>query len=143
MSMRGSCNCNNFEILWRTVDYSVVPRACQCEYCLARGAAYVSKSGTAIEVRVRNDNLHRIVTHGTGSAGFHECAGCGDLVLVTAAIGNELYGALNAGCMDNKLGFSEPVQTHFVSQTVAQRRERWRQNWCCPVRITASSNETA
>jgi hypothetical protein len=133
--MFGSCKCNNIEVRWRTLDFSVVPRACQCEYCRARGAAYVSKSGTSVEVKIRKESLHKLVEQGSKSATFHECAGCGEVVLVTAIIEGETYGALNANCMINKHGFSEPVQTHFSNQTAGQKCERWRQNWCHPVLI--------
>lgn len=136
MSMFGSCKCNNIEVRWRTLDFSVVPRACQCDYCMTRGAAYVSKSGTSVEVHIRNESLHKIVKHGSNSAEFHECAGCGEVVLVTAIIADEMYGALNANRMTNKHGFSEPVQTHFSNQSAEQKRERWHQNWCHPVLIT-------
>ncbi len=134
--MRGRCSCNNIELLWHTVDYSVVPRACQCDYCLAKGAAYVSKSGTAVDVLIHKAGLHRIIMHGSGAARFHECDGCGELVFVTADIDGEIYGALNAGCLNNKLGFPAPVAADFSDDTREQKRERWRQNWCHPVRIT-------
>ena len=38
MSMHGSCRCKNIAVEWQTVDYSVVPRQCQCEYCKAKSA---------------------------------------------------------------------------------------------------------
>jgi hypothetical protein len=134
--MRGGCRCNNFQVLWHTVDFSVVPRACQCDYCRAKGAAYVSKSGTAVEVRIHAKNLHKVVTQGSRSAEFHECEGCGDVILVTATIDGETFGALNAQCMDNAFGFSAAIETKFAEQSAVQKQERWRQNWCCPVRIT-------
>jgi hypothetical protein len=141
ISMRGSCSCNNIEVVWHTVDLSVVPRACQCEYCLAKGAAYVSKSGTAVEVLIHKERLHSTVAHGSGTARFHECGNCGDLVFVTAQIDSEIYGALNALCMKNRLGFPAPVSTNFTSQTFEKKRERWRQNWCHPVTIKSLAGE--
>jgi hypothetical protein len=136
MSMRGNCRCNNIEVVWRTVDFSIVPRACQCDYCRAKGAAYVSKTGTAIDMRINNTSRYRIVARGSGGAAFHECDSCGELVLVTTEIDGELYGALNANCMDNRLGFPPAVDVDYAGQTVAQKLERWRRNWCRPVRIT-------
>jgi hypothetical protein len=134
--MRGRCSCNNIEVLWHTVDYSVVPRACQCDYCLAKNAAYVSKSGTTVEVFIHKRDQHRITTQGSGVARFHECGNCGELVLVTADIDGEIYGALNATCLSNKLGFSPPVLVDYTGDTAVRKRERWRQHWCHPVRIT-------
>jgi hypothetical protein len=134
--MRGSCSCNNIEVVWHTVDYSVVPRACQCDYCRAKGAVYASKSGTAMEVLIHKVDLHRIITHGSGVARFHECGNCTELVFVTADIDGEMYGALNAACLKNKLGFSGAVVADYSGDSAAERRERWRQHWCHPVRIT-------
>jgi hypothetical protein len=135
MSMKGSCNCSNIEVTWQTVDYSLVPRACQCDYCAQKSAAYVSKSGTKFEVLIRNDDLYRTVQHGSNSAVFHECGNCNQVIFVTAEIEDELYGALNANYLNNKLGFSAPVKVNFSAQSAEQKRERWRLNWCQPVLI--------
>ncbi len=137
MSLRGSCRCNNIQVLWHTVDYSVVPRACQCEYCLAKGAAYVCKSGTAVDVRIHKEQLHRISTHGSKTARFHECGNCGVLVFVSAQIDGDTYGVLNAGCIKNSIGFAAPVKMDFSEQTAEQKRDRWRQNWCYPVTVSS------
>jgi len=139
MSMHGSCRCGNFAVCWHTVDFSVVPRACQCDYCGSKGAAYVSKTRTAIELRIRNASLHRIIRHGSQHARFHECAGCGEIVLVTAELDGEMYGALNANCLRNKLGFANATAIDYAGQTAVQKQQRWRQNWCSPVRISYGS----
>ncbi len=141
MSLRGSCRCNNIEVLWHTVDYSIVPRACQCEYCLAKGAAYVCKSGTAVDVCIHKEPLHRISMHGSKTARFHECGHCGDVVFVTADIDGDVYGVLNALCMKNKLGFSAAVPTDYSAEAAETKRDRWRQNWCHPVTISSRSSE--
>ena len=135
MSIRGSCDCNNIQVAWFTVDHSLVPRACGCEYCRGNSAAWVSKSGTRFEVAIQRNEFHRVVRHGSQSAAFHECANCDELVFVTAEISGELYGALNASRLDNKFGFPDPIETDVSSLSAAQKRERWRRNWCCPVLI--------
>lgn len=135
MSIYGHCDCRNIEVIWHTVDYSVAPRACQCDYCLARDAAYVSKAGTRVEVSIHNSKLHRIVRQGSESAEFHECGNCGRIVLATVELDGELYGALNANQLKNPRGFASPVKTDWSGQSAAQKLERWRQNWCHPVRI--------
>jgi len=137
--MNGSCKCKNIEVHWQLVDLSLVPRVCQCSYCLSKGAAYVSKSGTKVQVTIHNRDLHNIVRHGSNIAEFHECDNCSSVVLVRANIDGNSYGALNANCMHNSLGFQTPVDTNFSSQSPDQKQERWRRNWCCPVLITNSS----
>lgn len=135
VSLHGGCRCNNLRVTWRTTDYSVVPRACQCDYCRANSATWVSKSGTAIELRILDESLHSVVTQGSRSAEFHECGGCGELVLVTARIDGEVYGALNAKRVDNRFGFAPAVAIDYAGQTAEQKRQRWRDNWCSPVRV--------
>lgn len=142
MRMHGSCRCKNIELHWRTVDFSVVPRACQCDYCRSHGAAYVSKAGTPVDVRIRDAGLHRIVRHGSNSAEFHECINCGELILVTATIDGEVYGALNARCLDNRLGFANATDVDYSGDTAAQKQARWRQNWCAPVLISYNPGNT-
>ena len=141
--MFGSCHCKNIEIRWQIIDFSLVPRACQCEYCRSRSAAWVSKSGSRFVASIRNGDLHRVVTHGSGNAHFHECTHCGDPVFVTAEIDGELYGVLNANCLYNPQGFGTPVATDFGSQSPGEKLERWRSNWCYPVHITELKTQPA
>jgi hypothetical protein len=135
MTMRGSCTCRNIQVVWRTVDYSVVPRKCLCPYCAAKNAAYVSKSGSLVQVSIHNAHLHNIARHGSGTAEFHECGNCHDLVLVTVAIQGDVYGALNANCLHNRHGFAPAVDIDFSNQGTAEKLQRWRQNWCHPVEM--------
>jgi hypothetical protein len=137
MSMHGSCDCKNIEMTWHIVDYSIVPRECECEYCSSKSAAYVTKSGTRFEVIIRNNNLHQEIQHGSKSSVFHECLNCGCVMFVTAEIEGELYGTLNANHLVNKFGFSSAVKTNYSAQSAQQKRERWRRNWCHPVLITS------
>ena len=140
MSIRGSCKCNNIEIVWHTVDRSLVPRECQCHYCLSKNISYVSKSGTRVEVNIRDERLHHVHQQGTRSAKFHECSNCGELVFVTAEIEEELYCSLNSNCISNPLGFSSAVKMQLHNQTATEKKDRWRQNWCHPVLITSQGN---
>jgi hypothetical protein len=135
MSKKCGCDCNNIEVIWDVSDCDSAPRACQCDYCFSKSAAYVSKSGTAFEVVIRNSTLHSTVQHGSNSAVFHECARCEQIVFVSAEIEGTLYGALNVKHLSSKQGFSAPIKMDFSGQTAEQKRERWRQNWCHPVRI--------
>ena len=137
MSIRGGCKCNNIEILWHSVDQSLVPRECQCDYCLSKGVSYVSKSGTRVEITIHKENMHNVHQQGTMSAEFHECKNCGELVFVSAEIEGELYCSLNSGCIKNPPGFNAPVKMQLYNQTETERKNRWRQNWCHPVLITS------
>jgi len=77
------------------------------------------------------------------SAKFHECTNCGELVFVTAEIEEELYCSLNAGCIKNPFEFGASVKMQLYNQTAAEKRNRWRQNWCHPVLITGQGSRDA
>ena len=141
--MRGSCRCKNISVAWQNIDFSLVPRACLCDYCAARGAAYVSKSGTGVEVLIRNAEFYRESAHGSRQATFHECSYCGDVVIATALIEDSLYAALNVACLDSWQRFPRPVYVNFSHHTPEQKRQRWLQNWCYPVHITGQRANSA
>ncbi len=137
MGVYFSCRCKNIEIDWQLTDRSLVPRSCQCSYCVSKGAAYISKSGSKFSVRIHNNKLHRTVQHGSNSAIFHECGHCDSLVFVTVEIDGDLYGAVNSKCVGTDLQFAEAIKTHFEDQSPESKQLRWRQNWCCPVSIAS------
>ena len=135
MGMHGNCRCRNIEVSWQIRDYSLVPRACQCTYCLQHAAAWVSKSGSNFAVTIHNTERYSTVEQGSHTALFHQCANCDQVVFVTTCIDGELYGALNANCMHNKSGFPKPLATDFSAQSAVEKLTRWQQHWCRPVII--------
>lgn len=131
--MRGGCRCGNISLSWQNVDYSLVPRACGCEYCAARSAAYVSKSGTRVDVVVRKPALLHLRRHGSEQATFNECGHCGDVVFVSAEIEDTDYCAINVHCLEQRNRFPDAIDVNFSDQSPEDKRNRWAQNWCCPV----------
>tara|TARA_R110002110_G_scaffold205066_1_gene416762 strand:+ start:166526 stop:166948 length:423 start_codon:yes stop_codon:yes gene_type:complete len=135
MSLRGRCNCGNIQLVWQTVDYSVVPRACQCAYCRVCNANYVSKTGTGFQVTIRKASLHQIDQQGAGFAEFHSCVHCARLVFVSAEIGGDIYGAIESSCLQNPMGFAQPVKVDPAALGVEEKQTRWQHNWCDRVSI--------
>lgn len=112
--MRGGCRCGNIQLDWRSVDLSIVPRACACDFCRTRAVLWVGKAGTE-------------------TARFHECGHCDTLVLASCGIDGLCHGVLNANCLVNPAGFAAPVPLVLADEPLAERLERRRRNWCCPV----------
>ncbi|WP_444995484.1 hypothetical protein [Aliikangiella sp. IMCC44359] len=135
MNMLVSCDCKNIEVIWNNTDNRLVPRACQCDYCLSKSAVYVTNPKSSFEAWIRNTNLHNTTQHGSKNAVFHECGRCEQIIFVTVEIDEKTWGALNANQLKNKHEFPDPVALSFSHQTAQQKRERWRQNWCHPVTI--------
>lgn len=134
-TVRGSCRCNNLAVSWQNVDYSLVPRACDCRYCSDKGAAWVSKSGSAFSLQVQRADAYRKMHQGSEQATFHECRHCGDVVAVSALIDGDCYGALNLYCLRDAHRFPTALPVQLTGLAAAEKRERWRQNWCYPVNL--------
>lgn len=134
--MHGGCACGNLQFAWRNIDFSLVPRACTCDYCRAQSVAWLSKSGTALAVTVRSEALHRVTEQGSGQACFHECASCEQLVWVDAHLGGERYGAVNCNCLRDRARFPAARDIQLTELTAAEKLARWQQNWCCPVTLS-------
>lgn len=140
MSMRGSCSCNNLSIVWKNIDFSLVPRQCGCDYCSAKGAAYVSKSGTAVAVNIRKQDFIAVTEHGSRQAKFHECTNCGDVVFVALAVEQEQYCAVNVECLERRERFPEAISVNFSNRDPLEKLQRWRQNWCYLISITVQDD---
>lgn len=143
MAILGCCKCKNIEVRWYLTDYRVIPRKCQCQYCISKNATYVSETGTRVEVLIHTENLHQVHKQGTRSAEFHLCGGCDELVFVTALIDGELYCALNSNSINNPLGFRSSIKMQFFDQSATEKKDRWHQNWCHPVLITSQGSSDA
>ena len=137
MSISGGCSCGNIEFEWDVPECTCVPRACQCEYCLEKGAAYVTEPGSQLTVTVRDSDAHSISQHGAKIAQFHECSSCLQIVFVTVEISGSTYGAINAKALHNREGLEASVRLNFSIQSPQEKVSRWRKNWCHPVLITS------
>lgn len=138
MSIRGSCACGNIRLSWDVVECACVPRACQCDYCLPRSAAYVTKANTRVEVAIADASSHRVAQHGANLADFHECAACGDVVIATVCIDGTRYGAINSGILSG-VELPHAVAKNFSSQSAEKKLQRWRETWCSPVLISGQA----
>jgi hypothetical protein len=74
--------------------------------------------------RPASKHCYRRVQQGSKTATFHECRNCDTVIFVTALIDGVMFGALNANCLNNKLGFSAPVRIHFGAESSAHKIER-------------------
>ena len=134
--MKVACGCGNIELHWQLVDLSLVPRACDCDYCSGHGANWVSKSGTRVKAVVHNPLYYRIVRQGSETAEFHECTRCQVPVFASATVDEQDYAVINAGCLANTPGFNDPVPASFAGETADQRAQRRERNWCLLTRLT-------
>lgn len=139
-NMEGSCRCGRNRIDWPGAIIGSV-RACQCDYCLSKSAAYASDVKQPFTLSVSSSTAHNIVRNGTKTADFHECGECGDLLCVTWRDAGCLYGVVNARCLegDHLLPDYEPIE--FVNETVSERMERRRRSWCSSISIQMTERD--
>lgn len=130
------CRCKNIKIEWSIRDFSLVPRACQCNFCLSKNAQWLSKSGSRFELSINYRQHYRLTQQGTNTAYFHQCTHCGEFTAATAIIGKQRYGAINANCLNAPHRFADAKRvTPSSLDSALSRQNIWQQNWCSPVTI--------
>jgi hypothetical protein len=129
-TLSGRCHCGRVHatlaITCAASDCS--PRACDCSFCRKHGAAWVSDPKGALRVEARDASDLRRYRQGSDTADMLLCAHCGVLVSVVFAHRDGLFGAINAGCLDDAaLGAAVVVSPQRLS--AAEKIERWRMLW--------------
>lgn len=135
--MNGSCSCGNLRLYWPGASVAEL-RACQCDYCRARDAAYASDPLHPFTLFVADASRHAVARHGTGTAEFHSCGICGDLLCATWHDEGETYGVVNARCLDSTISLPYPAPISFGAESAEARLARRRQRWCAGVSIQIS-----
>lgn len=135
--MLGGCRCKNITFDWHIRDFSLVPRACQCNYCVSKNAAYVAKPGSKFSLTIMHAKIHHQHTQGSRSATFHECRLCHELVAVTCTIDGQNYGVINANVLAQRKRFpnAKAVQFTVKPKILADRLQQRKLNWSSPVTI--------
>ncbi len=128
--LAGRCHCGRVHATLTTTyaasDCS--PRACDCSFCQKHGAAWVSDPQGALRVDARDANDLRRYRQGSDTADMLLCAHCGVLVAVVFAHRDGLFGAINAGCLDD-VALDAAVVVSPQRLSVSEKIERWRMLW--------------
>jgi hypothetical protein len=139
-TLRGSCHCDclRVELSTRLNPAAINPRACDCSFCRKHGAAYISDSAGRLQIAVSEPAALLSYQQGSEAALFQLCARCGVLVAVTYAHANRLFGAVNAGCLNDStvLGSRTPASPQLLSPE--EKVSRWIQLWVPDVEMVVS-----
>ena len=134
----GGCHCGAVRSTFATArelsDFA--PRACDCDFCMRHGPAWVSDAAGLLRIAADEAQLCRY-RQGSGQAEFLFCADCGVLVAVEARTGDGRWlGAANRNAFDGR-------EACAAETTVSPRRlgpeaklSRWTQLWT-PVEFAA------
>ncbi|CCN69383.1 hypothetical protein [Vibrio nigripulchritudo] len=129
MEYTGSCECGSNRILAtlpKPIE-SYEARACQCDFCVPRGAAYLSDPAGTLFISASNLKSQ---SQGAGLARFWVCQQCDSLVAVTYDFEGKIKGALSISALSSDLQTRIKVthaSPHLLSAEV--KTQRWRSLW--------------
>lgn len=140
---RGGCHCGLLRLEFRTATdpARLVPRACDCAFCRAHGAAWLSDPAGALAIAEGRAGAMREYRQGSGAARFLFCGGCGVLVAVVYRHADGVHGAVNAGCLEARDGFAPAVAASPQSLSPAEKTARWLALWI-PQVVLAGAGDT-
>lgn len=139
-SCAGGCHCGNlaFELELPEPPRVYNPRACDCDFCRAHGAAYLSDPGGKLVIRVKDPASLGRYRQGSGTAACLFCKSCGVLIGVACEIDGELYATVNVRAVHGaEFGPEQTVSPKTL--TAEEKIRRWREAWFSGVRIETSA----
>jgi hypothetical protein len=142
MQIQGRCHCGNINLslTWEPDPKQIQARRCVCKFCAKHGARWTSHPSGVLLVQVNERARVSIYQHGTQTADFHICRGCGVVPLVTSTIGGVLHAVVNVNTFEG-LNESLLVETavSYEDEDEAGRLVRRQRNWIGQVRVQGAS----
>ena len=138
----GGCRCGALQIHYFCDDSpkELAPRACQCHFCLPRGASYLSASSSRLEVRLRDRRYLYAHVFGTGTAEFMHCAFCNHLVFVQSQIDGSTYGLVVAQALADVAASNPGRPVSYADESLAERLARRAEYWIPELKIIENEN---
>jgi len=135
-ALGGSCHCGGMtvELYTRTAPSALHPRVCDCAFCRKHGASWLSDPEGYLRLLARGDLL-RAYQQGSVQARFLLCGHCGVLMAVTVERGGHVFGAVNAGCLDDPPALGDPVPVSPQALAADARLARWQEVWVPQVEL--------
>lgn len=130
-SLSGGCHCGNLEV---TIELSAPsgtfsPRACDCDFCVKHGAAYISDPKGSLRIRIKDKDQVSIYRQGSGTAEFLICRNCGVLVSVIYQSEGRVFGTVNVSALDRTAHFGERTVVSPKVLPANEKTERWKNLW--------------
>lgn len=129
--LSGSCHCRNVQVAIELPlePQTYNPRACDCDFCVKHGAAYVSDPNGSLLIQARDQQLLRRYRQGSGTAECLICGNCGVLVAIIYQSDGKTYGAVNAGSIDGAAAFGERKVVSPKVLSASEKTGRWEKLW--------------
>lgn len=128
---RGGCECGAVTFTYHCSQplTDLVARACQCEFCLPRGASYLSEPDSRLQVRLKDSRYVYAHSFGTHTADFMHCAICNTLVYVKSEIGGHEYALVVATALLEYEQLESLGPVDYEGEQVSDRLQRRAQRW--------------
>lgn len=116
---------------YRTVPIAgtLAPRACDCDFCQAHGAAYISDPDGRLAITIRDDGLTRRYRQGDAIADMLLCGRCGVLVGALFTDDAETFGTVNVGALDRTIPFGDRQAASPKLLDAENKIDRWKRLW--------------
>jgi len=143
-TVSGGCHCHNISVtmqLSHPLEH-YKPRACDCDFCVRHGAAYVSDAEGSLSMHIRDERAVGRYMQGDQLAEFILCRNCGVLIGATYRSDGRLYAAVNANIMGAPSGFGETRVASPKQLSAEEKTKRWRSLWFPQVVISDNGAKT-
>lgn len=117
---------------------SYSPRACDCDFCRKRGAAWLSDPAGFLRLQANAGQGFRVERQGSEQAEFLSCAACGTLLAVRWLDGDgRAHGAINARTLARRDEFASEQGASPKLLEAAGKTARWKALWFADVEVAA------
>ncbi|KRA40049.1 hypothetical protein [Pseudoxanthomonas sp. Root630] len=136
-TLQGGCHCGAITLAFSTalVPADTAPRACDCSFCRAHGAAWVSDADAQLLIHAHRPERLRRYRQGSLAAQFLLCGECGVLVAVVFEDSGRTYAAVNTGCLEERDAFASTASASPQRLSPGDKLARWRQLWIGEVSV--------
>jgi len=131
------CHCGNISAkVTLSSDLSAyTPRACDCDFCIKNGAAYISDPKGALTVNIKNSDDTSLYKMGERLVELLICKNCGVLVSVSYSDNGKVLAGLNSKTLVNRDSLAPPQVASPKLLSSSEKIERWTQLWFSDVTI--------
>lgn len=141
-TMNGSCRCGNVRFRLETSfpAEGFSPRACDCDFCVGNGVAYVSDPEGSARVDIGSGGTSR-PRQGSETAEFLKCDGCGAIAAVFYSEGGSAFASFNANLLAEKAAFAPPTTVSPKALSREEKISRWKRLWFRGVEVRGTGRE--
>ena len=128
---QASCYCGNItaDVTLTKALSDYTPRACDCDFCIKNGSAYISDPEGELSIKISNPDEATNYRQGDNLVDLLICRQCGVMVAVTFFHKNVRIGGINANTLNNRnnLAAAQPASPKLLS--ASEKVQRWSEIW--------------